>query len=153
MEDFDIVEALHQWSRLKQDLGRKPFLVLFFRKYCSLWGYGNLWEHVSVHYGDLWGYYVVLIPFRVSLLILADTSCTERGIAGYNRIHTAIRPNLDVSKVRDLFAIKHYGSKSVQKFNADDMYERSLRVISEGKGASSSAKRRNLAALLRKIMS
>jgi predicted ATP-dependent Lon-type protease len=89
----------------------------------------------------------------VSLLILADTSCTERDIAGYNRIHTAIRPNLEVSKVRDLFAINHYGSKSAYKFNADDMHERSLRVISEGNGASSSAKRRNLAALLRKIMS
>jgi hypothetical protein len=96
---------------------------------------------------------MVLISVRVSLLILADTLCNERGIAEYSRIHTASRPNLEVSKVRDLFAIKHYSSKSVREFNAEDIYERWFRVLSEGNGASSSAKRRNLAALLRKIMS
>jgi hypothetical protein len=76
----------------------------------------------------------------MSLLILADISCNEWGIAEYNRIHTASRPNLEVSKVRDLFTIKHYGPKSVHEFNAEDMYERWLRVISEGNGVSSSAK-------------
>jgi hypothetical protein len=68
----------------------------------------------------------------VSLLILADTSLNERGIAEYNRIHTASRPNLEISKVRGVFTIKHYGPKSVHEFNAENMYERSLRVISEG---------------------
>jgi hypothetical protein len=72
----------------------------------------------------------------------------ERGIAEYNYIHTASRPNFDVSKVRASFAIKHCGPKSVQELNAENMYERWLRVISEGNGASSSAKRRNLAAIL-----
>jgi hypothetical protein len=100
MKDFGVVEALYQWSRLKQDFSGKPFFVLPFRKF---------WEHVSAHYGSLWGYSAVLIPIRVSLLILADTSCNERGIAEYNRIHTTSRPNLDVSKVRYLFTIKHYG--------------------------------------------
>jgi hypothetical protein len=70
----------------------------------------------------------------------------------YNRIHTASRPNLEVPDVHDFFTIKHYGPKSVHEFDAEDMYERWLRVISEGSGVSSSAKRRNLAALLRKIM-
>jgi hypothetical protein len=64
---------------------------------------------------------MVLIPISVPLLILADTLCNERGIAEYSRIHTASRPNLEVSKVRDLFAIKHYGPKSVHEFNAEDM--------------------------------
>jgi hypothetical protein len=77
----------------------------------------------------------------VSLLIQADTSFNERGIAEYNRIHTAFRPNLEVFKVRALFAIKHYSPKSVHKFNAEDMYARWLRDIFEGNGASSSAKR------------
>ena len=144
VKNFGVVEALRQWSRLKQDFSGKPFFVLPFRKF---------WEHVSVHYGNLWGYSVVLIPIRVSLLVLADTSCNERGIAEYNRIHTGSRSNLEVSKVRDLLTIKHYGPKSVHEFNAEGMYGRWLRVISEGYGASSSAKRRNLAALLRKIMS
>ena len=64
---------------------------------------------------------MVLISVRVSLLILADTLCNERGIAEYSRIHTASRPNLEVSKVRDLFAIKHHGPKYVHEFNAGDM--------------------------------
>jgi len=83
---------------------------------------------------------MALIPIRVSLLILADTPCNERGIAEYNRIHTASRPNLEVSQVRDLFAINDYGQKYVNEFNAEDIYERWLRVISEANGASSSAK-------------
>jgi hypothetical protein len=95
---------------------------------------------------------VVLIPIRLSLLILADTPFNQRGIAEYNRIHTASRPNLEVSKVRDLFTIKHYGKNSVHELNAEEIYERLLRVISEGSGVSSSAKRQNLAALLRNIM-
>ena len=81
-----------------------------------------------------------LIPIRLSLLILADSSCNERLIAEYNRIHTASRPNLEVSQVRDLFAINDYGQKYVNEFNAEDIYERWLRVISEANGASSSAK-------------
>jgi len=62
-----------------------------------------------------------LIPIRLSLLILADSSCNERLIAEYNRIHTASRPNLEVSKVRDLFAIKNHGPKYVHELNAGDM--------------------------------
>jgi hypothetical protein len=62
-----------------------------------------------------------LIPIRLSLLILADSSCNERLIAEYNRIRTASRPNLEVSKVRDLFAIKHHGPKYVHELNAGDM--------------------------------
>jgi hypothetical protein len=143
MKDFGIVEELYQWSRLTQDLSGKPFFALPFRK---------LWEHVSAHHKNLWDLSVVLIPIRVSLLILEDTSFNERGIAEYNRIHTASRPNFELSKVRDLFTIKYYGPKSVHEFNAEDMYERWLRVISEGCGVSSSAKRQKLAALLRNIM-
>jgi|AntAceMinimDraft_5_1070358.scaffolds.fasta_scaffold41480_1 hypothetical protein len=41
------------------------------------------------------------------LLIVADTPYNERGIAEYKFSHTARRQNLDVSKVRDFFAIKH----------------------------------------------
>jgi hypothetical protein len=82
MEVFVIVEILHQWPQLKHDLSGKPFFVLPYRQF---------WEHVSVHHGNFWGYSMVLTPIRVSPLILADTSCNERGIAEYNRIHTASR--------------------------------------------------------------
>jgi hypothetical protein len=142
MKDFGVVKESHQWSRLKQDLSIKPFFVLPFRKF---------WKHVSAQYGNLRDYSVVLISIRVSLLILADTSYNERGIAEYNRIHTASRPDLEVFKLHDLFTIKHYGPKSVHELNAEGMYGRWLRAISEGSGVSSSAKRRNLA-VLRKIM-
>jgi hypothetical protein len=95
--------------------------------------YRKLWEHVSAHYGNLWGDSMVHIRTRATLLILADTSCNQKGIAEYSRVHTASRPNLEVSKVRDLYAIKNYGPKSVHEINAEDMYERRLRVIFEGK--------------------
>jgi hypothetical protein len=114
MGDFGIMQALNQLSRLKPDLSGKPFFVL---PYKSL-------EHVSAHYANLLGYSILLIPTRVSLLNLADTSCNERGIAEYNRMYTASRPDLEESKVRALFAIKHYGAKSVHEFNAGNMYER-----------------------------
>ena len=70
------------------------------------------WEHVSKHYSDpLLGYPMVLIPIRVSLLSLADTSCNERGFSEYNRIRNATLSHLEVTKVRNLFAIKYYGPK------------------------------------------
>jgi hypothetical protein len=72
MKDFGVAEAFYKWSWLKQDLNGKSFFVLPFRKF---------WENDSAHYVNLWGYSVVLIPIRVSLLILADNLCNERGIA------------------------------------------------------------------------
>ena len=68
------------------------------------------WEHVSKHYSDpLLVYPMAIILIRVSLLILADTSCNERGFSQYNRIRnaTATLSNLEVAKVRNLFAIKY----------------------------------------------
>ena len=100
----------------------------------------------------MWGCPSVLLPIRVSLLILPDTSCNERGIAEYNRIYTASRPNLEVSKVSDLLAIKYLGPKSIFAFKAEEMYEQWLRVVAEGSDALSKPKKRGLAALLRKIM-
>jgi hypothetical protein len=44
MKDFGVVEALHQWSRLKQALSGKPVFVLIFWKF---------WEHVSANCGGL----------------------------------------------------------------------------------------------------
>ena len=70
------------------------------------------WEHVSKQYSDpLLGNSMVLIPIRVSLRILADTSCNERGFSEYNRIRNATLSHLEVTKVRNLFAIKYYGPK------------------------------------------
>lgn len=113
----------------------------------------KFWEYVSEHFGGSLEYYMALIPIRISLLILADTSCNERGISEYNRIHTASRPNLEIPKVRNLFAIKHYGPGPAAAFNAEEMYERWLKIVTENtSGAQSNAKRRNLASLLRQIM-
>jgi hypothetical protein len=82
----------------------KPFFVLPYRKF---------WKGVSAHYGNLMSYSMVFFTIRLSLLIPVDTSCNERGIAEYTRIYTASLPILEVSKVRGLFVIKHYGPKSV----------------------------------------
>jgi hypothetical protein len=111
----------------------------------------KFWEHISLFYDNYIGYFMVLIPIRVSLLILVDTSCNERGISEYNRIHTASRSSLTVLKVQDLFSIKHYGPKTSADFEPEALYERWMSVIYESNGASSNTKRRNLGALLRKI--
>jgi len=144
MQNFDLKEALEQYSRLKKNLRENSNFGMPFREF---------WEYVSRHFSDKLEYFMVLIPIRVSLLILADTSCNERGISEYNRIHTASRPNLEVSKVRNLFAIKHYGPQSAGAFDAEELYERWQQIITESNGgAQTNAKRRNLGALLRKIM-
>jgi hypothetical protein len=72
---------------------------------------------------------MILIPNRGSLIILADTSCYERGIAKYSRIRTASRPYLDVSKVRDLFAIKHYGQNACMNLMPRYALEMAARYI------------------------
>ena len=57
------------------------------------------------------------------------------------------------AKVRNLFAIKHYGPQSAGAFDAEELYERWQQIITESNGgAQTNAKRRNLGALLRKIM-
>ena len=52
--------------------------------------------------------------------------------------------DLEVSKVSDLFAIKHYGPKSVFAFKAEEMYEQWLRVVAEGSDALSKPKKAQL---------
>ena len=69
MADFDVEEALHQWSRLKRELSGQPFFVLPFRKF---------WENVSAHYNTANRYLTVLIPIRITMPVLMDTSCCER---------------------------------------------------------------------------
>ena len=134
---------LTQWSRLNKNLSGTPFFVKSYRKF---------WEHVSAHYDTTHGYSVVLIPIRLSLLILLDTSGCERGFAGYNRIHTDQRPNLEVGTVRNLFAIKHYGPSSSASFNAEKLYEKWAGAIALGDVSSASPKKRRLGAMLRKVM-
>jgi hypothetical protein len=59
---------------------------------------------------------------------------------------------LSGTKVRDLFAMQHYGPSSITDFNAEEKHEHWLTVVAEGKGTSKSRKRRNLPALLRSVM-
>jgi len=143
MQGFDMSEALFQYSRLKKELIGEPFFGKSYRAF---------WEHVSNHYSGIHGYPIALIPIRVSLLILADTSCNERGFSEYNRIHTASRSNLEVDKVRNLFAIQYFGPGCVRDFNAEEMYGRWKHIISDRNGSSTSARRRNLGTLLRKVL-
>ena len=135
MAGFDVEEALHQWSRLKRELSGQPFFVLPFRKF---------WEHVSAHYDTANRYHTVFIPIRLTLLILMDTSCCERGYSHYNRICTAKRPNLEVYTVRNLSAVNYYGPSGPAAFNAEAVYVKWLKMIAKGEGASAAPKRRGL---------
>ena len=68
MEGFDLPEALHQWSQMKSRLADEPF----FRR-----PYKQFWEHVSCHYDSAYELCEVIKTIRVSLMMLADTSCCK----------------------------------------------------------------------------
>lgn len=147
MGSFNIDEALHQWRRLKLELHGEPFFSLSFKLF---------WEHVSRHYDNVHGYSVLLILVRIVLLIFPDTSCCERGFSSYNRLHTPERASMKLATTRSCLAVKAYGPKSAAEFNALQMYELWMGIVSEhgpvGSSARSCPQRRNLAAMMRKVM-
>jgi hypothetical protein len=50
IKDFGVVEALYQWSRLKQDFSGKPFFVLLYRKTLRARS-SSLWQPHGLFYG------------------------------------------------------------------------------------------------------
>jgi len=145
MRDFDLKEALHQWSRLKKQLHSAPFFGLSFK---------GFWEHTSRHYDNPLDFSEVLKLARIALLILADSSICEQKFAAYNRMHTAERANLNVDTIRSAFAIKSYGPQSIRDFNPEAFYDLWMGLIApDGDGpAITCPRRRNIAALIRKMM-
>ena len=69
MRDFDLKEALHQWSRLKMQLHSAPFFGMPFKQF---------WEHVSRHNDNPLDFSEVLKLPRIALLILGDSSICEQ---------------------------------------------------------------------------
>jgi hypothetical protein len=139
LRGFNVEEALHQWGRMKRELSGEPFFTKPYKAF---------YEHVSAHYDNILGFPDALILARLTLLILADTSCNERGFAENNRLHTATRASLKTETCRSVFEIKHYGPSSAE-FNAEEMYEKWMGFVTSG---DARPKRRNLAALMRKTM-
>ena len=80
MASFSIVEALHQWARLKRELHGVAFFGL---------SYKDFWEHVSRHFDHVHGYPEVLTLTRITSLMLPDSSCCEVGYSAYNRKHSS----------------------------------------------------------------
>ena len=93
----------------------------------------------------------VLKPIRVSLMMLADTSCCERGLAEYGSIHDDERARLAVEKVREVMAVRHYGPPSIAAFDPRPMYRSFMGILSEDP-QKAPKRRRNLRALIRGIM-
>ena len=148
LRDFDIKEALHQWRRLKQEISGEPFFSLSYKKF---------WEHMSTHYDTVQEYCELLKLARISLLLLPDTSCAERGYSSYNRIHTAARANLKIWTARNVLAIKNYGPPSGAGLHVEELYDEWIGLIkseasSSSGGVARNPQRRNVAALGRKMM-
>ena len=142
MEGFDLPEALHQWSQMKSRLADEPFFRLSYKQF---------WEHVSCHYDSAYEFCEVLKPIRVSLMMLADTSCCERGLAEYGSIHDDERARLAVEKVREVMAVRHYGPPSIAAFDPRPMYRSFMGILSEDP-QKAPKRRRNVRALIRGIM-
>ena len=147
MRDFDVDECLHQWKRLKKEICKEPFFSLSYKRF---------WEHLSRHYDNIHGYPLVIKLARISLMIMPDTSCCERVVSKYNRIHDSKRPCLQLKTVRNALAVISYGPKSIADFESARFVDMWMGLVGvDGKpGAESSgcAKRRSIAALARKVM-
>ena len=91
----------------------------------------DVWPtHVSCHYDSAYEFCEVLKPIRVSLMMLADTSCCERGLAEYGSIHDDERARLAVEKVREVMAVRHYGPPSIAAFDPRPMYRYIMGILS-----------------------
>ena len=145
MASFSIVEALHQWARLKRELHGVAFFGL---------SYKDFWEHVSRHFDHVHGYPEVLTLTRITSLMLPDSSCCEVGYSAYNRTHTAERANLQTSTVRNVLSVRTYGPKSVSDFNPQKIYEIWMGLIAPdvAGGTISCSRRRSVAAMIRKTL-
>ena len=112
----------------------------------------DVWPtHVSCHCDSAYEFCEVLKPIRVSLMMLADTSCCERGLAEYGSIHDDERARLAVEKVREVMAVRHYGPPSIAAFDPRPMYRSFMGILSEDP-QKAPKRRRNLRALIRGIM-
>ena len=88
MDDFDLREALAEWSRIKRDAPKLAFFKkLSFRKF---------WAHMSVFFRDEARYPHLLKLVAVVLLVIMDTAINERHFSRMNRIHTGPRNRLKV---------------------------------------------------------
>ena len=146
MGDFNIEECLHQWKRLKEEVRDVPFFSLSYKRF---------WEHLSRHYDNIHGYSLVIKLARISLMIMPDTSCCERVVAKYNRMHDSKRPNLHIKTVRSALAVTNYGPKSIDDFDPARVVDMWMGLIgADGKPAAETGgciKRRSIAALARKV--
>ena len=146
MGDFNIEECLHQWKRLKEEVRDVPFFSLSYKRF---------WEHLSRHYDNIHGYSLVIKLARVSLMIMPDTSCCERVVAKYNRMHDSKRPNLHIKTVRSALAVTNYGPKSIDDFDPARVVDMWMGLIgADGKPTEETGgciKRRSIAALARKV--
>ena len=127
---------------MKSRLANEPFFRLSYKQF---------WEHVSCHYDSAYEFCEVLKPIRVSLMMLADTSCCEQGLAEYGSIHDDERARLTVEKVREVMAVRHYGPPSIAAFDPRPMYRSFMGILSEDP-QKAPKRRRNLRALIRGIM-
>ena len=80
---------------------------------------------------------------RISLVLLPDASCAERGYSSYNRFHMAARATLKTGTARNAFAIKNYGSPSGAGLHVKELYDERIGLIKSEAQSSSGGVARN----------
>jgi len=144
MSDFNLKEALHQWSRLKREMHSKAFFSLPYKKF---------WEHLSRHFDGVLGYSEVLKLTRSTAMIFVDSSCCERGFHEYNRTHSKERSMMKISKARSTMSVQAHGPKTIEDFNPSPIFDCWMGILTpESDGAPDNPRKRNLAAMIRKLL-
>ena len=117
--------------------------------------YKKFWEHLSRYYDSIYGYPLVIKLARISLMLIPDTSCCERYVPQYNRLHNKSRFRLLLKTVRNALAILNCGPKSIKQFDPVRIVDMWMGLVGEnGKPAETGGciKRRGIVALAREVM-
>ena len=88
-------------------------------------------------------------------MLMPDTSCCERYVSQYNRLHNKGRSRLLLKTVRNALAILNYGPKSISEFNPARIVDMWMGLVgANGMPVETGGciKRRSTAALARKVM-
>jgi len=88
-------------------------------------------------------------------MLMPDTSCCERCVSQYNRLHNKSRSRLHLMTVRNALAILNYGPKSIKQFDPARIVDMWMGLVGANVKPAETGdciKRRGIAALTRKVM-
>ena len=105
--------------------------------------------------GGIYGYPHVTKLAQISLMLMPDTSCCERYVSQYNRLHNKSRSRLHLKTVRNALAILNYGPKPIKQFDPARIVDMWMGLVGANEKPAETGdciKRRSIAAFARKVM-